>query len=187
MGPIFFSRILWTIPTIVIRRAVGYCFAMTKVYTGGVFDLLHKGHFLLLARAKALGDYLVVGVQSDEAVCLVPGKRRPILSTQERIEQMRALPFADAVVVYGSSLSTEAIDAVRPDVFVHGDDWTDQTDRRPMMAELEKRGIRLVLLPRTPGVSDSEIMQRVAAALAAAPDDCYKSKATETSKEVHSA
>lgn len=141
---------------------------MIKVYTGGVFDILHKGHFRLLSRAKALGDHLVVGIQADEAVCSVPGKERPINSTQERVDQMKALPFADEVIVYRSGTTPETIAAVKPDIFVHGEDWPHQTDRSKVIAYMEEHGIRLILLPRTEGVSCSDLKERIVASAATA-------------------
>ncbi len=134
---------------------------MVTVYTGGVFDVLHLGHLRLLARARALGDRLVVGVQADEAVCSIPGKRAPILSTEERVAQMRALPFADEVIVYHVSTNPETVARVRPDVFVHGEDWPRQTDRSRVIRYLEEHGIRLVLLPRTEGISCTDLRRRI--------------------------
>ncbi|MFH1046886.1 MAG: adenylyltransferase/cytidyltransferase family protein [Patescibacteria group bacterium] len=134
---------------------------MVKVYTGGVFDILHRGHIRLLSRAKVLGDFLVVGIQSDEAVCSIPGKARPILSTEERVEQMKSLPFADEVIVYGDSTTPATIDRIKPNIFVHGHDWPLQIDRRAVISYMEEHGIKLVLLPRTEGISDTQIRERV--------------------------
>ncbi len=133
----------------------------TKVYTGGVYDILHRGHIRLLSRAKALGDYLVVGIQADEAVQAIPGKNRPVLSTEERVEQMKALPFADEVIVYHSAKTPETIAEIKPDIFVHGHDWPEQCDRSQVIKHMEEHGIKLVLLPRTENVSCTEIRKRI--------------------------
>src|SRR3989338_3232052 len=102
---------------------------MIIVYTSGVFDILHRGHLNVLIKARALGDRLVVGIQKDKAVFESKG-HFPILSTRERIEQMRAFPFVDKVIIYHSGTDqTEALDSIKPDIMVQGDDWPLQTDR----------------------------------------------------------
>lgn len=145
---------------------------MTKVYTSGVFDILHRGHFWLLTCAKALGDRLVVGIQADEAVYAIPGKQRPIHSTQERVAQMEALPFVDEVIVYHSGTTPEALAQVQPHVMVQGHDYLGM-DRSKVVAYVEAHGIQLVLMPKIEGLSSSDIKRRVlqTAANAAAPQD----------------
>lgn len=134
---------------------------MIKVYTGGVFDILHSGHLSLLARAKALGDFLVVGIQTDEYVCNVRGKTAPIHTTEERVEQMRALPFADEVTTYESGIDPVTLSRIRPDIFVHGEDWLQQADRSAVITYMETHGIRMVLLPHVTGRSSSQIRKRI--------------------------
>jgi|SRR5690554_3444992 len=134
---------------------------MTVVLTGGVFDMLHVGHVRLLERARVLGDCLIVAVQEDEHVATVAGKNRPILSTVERMEMVGALRCVDRVVSYQSGTDGEIVRRIMPDLLVHGDDWEAQADRSTVKAVLRSIGGELVLLPRTVGVSTSDLRRRV--------------------------
>lgn len=130
-----------------------------KGYTGGVFDLLHEGHLNLLRRARKLCDYLVVGIQADEEV--IKMKPRPILNTQERVRQMQAIGIADEVIIYYDGQKPDTLKKVKPDVFIHGLDWEDQTDRSEVLKYMEEHKIKKILLPRTEGISTSEILKRI--------------------------
>jgi glycerol-3-phosphate cytidylyltransferase len=130
-----------------------------KGYTGGVFDLLHEGHLNLLRRARKLCDYLVVGIQADEEV--VKMKPRPILNTQERVRQMEAIGIADEVIVYYDGQKPDTLKKVKPDLFIHGIDWEEQTDRSEVLKYMEEQNIKKILLPRTEGISTSEILKRI--------------------------
>ena len=136
---------------------------MIIVYTSGVFDILHRGHLNVLIKARALGDRLVVGIQKDKAVFESKGCF-PTLSTHERVEQMRALPFVDEVIIYHSGTDqTEALDSIKPDIMVQGDDWPLQTDRAKVIEYLNNHNIKLVLIPYTKEISDTEIKRRIIA------------------------
>jgi glycerol-3-phosphate cytidylyltransferase len=126
--------------------------------TYGVFDLIHTGHINLLQRARGLCDYLIVGVQDDEGVMKM--KPRPILTTRERVELVRSLKIADEVIVYHESTEPSDFD-LKFDVYIHGEDWAEQTDRNRVMAYFKEKGVDLVLLPRTSGISTSEIIRRI--------------------------
>lgn len=130
-----------------------------KGYTGGVFDLLHEGHLNLLRRARKLCDYLVVGIQADEEV--VKMKPRPILNTQERVRQMEAIGIADEVIVYYDGRKPDTLKKVKPDLFIHGIDWEEQADRSEVLKYMEEQNIKKILLPRTEGISTSEILKRI--------------------------
>ncbi|HOB90283.1 MAG TPA: adenylyltransferase/cytidyltransferase family protein, partial [Candidatus Colwellbacteria bacterium] len=130
-----------------------------KIYTTGSFDILHRGHFNILTQAAALGD-LIVGIQSDEWIEKQKG-RRPILTTEERIAQIRALPFVKEVIEYGDPDQRPIYDQIRPDAIVQGDDWLYSADRSDLIAYLKEKNIRLILLPRTEGISTTEIRKRV--------------------------
>ena len=134
---------------------------MIIVYTSGVFDILHRGHLNILIKAKALGDQLVVGIQKDKAVFESKG-HFPTLSTRERVEQMRTLPFIDEVITYQSGTDqTKTLDSVKPDVMVQGDDWPLQTDRAKVIEYLNDHNIKLILIPYTKEISDMEIKRRI--------------------------
>ena len=131
------------------------------VLTTGVWDLLHVGHVNRLRQARDLGTELVVAVQESEAVAAVGGKRPPIQSTAERVAMIEALGWADRIITYRDGTDPELIHRVRPDVFVQGDDWADAADRTRVLEALRVYDADVVLGPRTPNVSTTEIRRRV--------------------------
>ena len=97
------------------------------VLANGCFDLFHVGHIRYLAGAKALGDILIVGINSDEQVRKLKGENRPFMSEQERAEIVSALKFVDYVTIFPEATVTELIRAVRPDFHAKGTDYTTET------------------------------------------------------------
>lgn len=97
------------------------------VFTNGCFDLLHAGHVRLLEAARAQGDLLVVGLNSDASVRRLKGVPRPVLPESERAEALRALEAVDRVVIYDQDTPLETIQALVPDVLVKGADWAPGT------------------------------------------------------------
>lgn len=132
---------------------------MKKIYTTGVFDILHRGHINVLTQAAALGD-LTVGVMTDSGVESTKG-RLPILTLAERVDQLRSLPFVREVVAYADTDQTPQYEKIKPEIVVQGDDWLHSADRTSAIAYMKEKGIRLVLLPRTEGISTTEIRKRV--------------------------
>ncbi|HEY8509738.1 MAG TPA: adenylyltransferase/cytidyltransferase family protein [Steroidobacteraceae bacterium] len=130
-----------------------------KVFTTGVFDILHRGHLNILTQAAALGE-LTVGIMTDQGVEATKGTR-PILSLEERDAQIRSLPFVADVIHYTDLDQRPNYAALKPDIVVQGDDWLFSADRTDQINYLREHGIRLVLLPRTPGISTTEIRKRV--------------------------
>ena len=94
------------------------------VFTNGCFDILHRGHIDYLAQSKALGDVLVVGVNSDDSVRRLKGPGRPIVSQDDRAAVVAALGAVDFVTVFSEDTPLELIQAVVPDVLVKGSDWS---------------------------------------------------------------
>ncbi len=94
------------------------------VFTNGVFDILHKGHFELLAEAKTLGGKLIVGVNSDASVRRLKGQTRPINNQMKRISQLEILPWVDQVIVFNEDTPYELIKKLKPHVIVKGGDYT---------------------------------------------------------------
>jgi D-beta-D-heptose 7-phosphate kinase/D-beta-D-heptose 1-phosphate adenosyltransferase len=94
------------------------------VFTNGVFDILHKGHFELLAEAKGLGTKLIVGINSDASVKRLKGSSRPINNQAKRISQLEILPWVDQVVVFDEDTPYELIKELKPYVIVKGGDYT---------------------------------------------------------------
>ena len=129
------------------------------VFTNGVFDLLHRGHVDLLAAARAQGDYLVVGVNSDESVRRLKGNDRPVCSADDRSHVVAALAGVDAVVIFDEDTPLALIEALTPDVLVKGGDYSESTIVGA--PEVRARGGRVVVIPLTPRQSTPAIVERV--------------------------
>jgi len=97
------------------------------VLANGCFDLFHVGHIRYLAGAKALGDVLIVGINSDEEVSKQKGANRPFMPETERAEIVSALKFVDYVTIFPEPTVTELIRAIRPDFHAKGTDYTTET------------------------------------------------------------
>jgi D-beta-D-heptose 7-phosphate kinase/D-beta-D-heptose 1-phosphate adenosyltransferase len=131
----------------------------TIVFTNGVFDLLHVGHLRYLQQARALGDALIVGINSDRSVRAVKGADRPITPAAERAEILAALASVDAVVVFDEDTPHTVIAALQPDILVKGADWAaDAIVGRDLV---EARGGRVVRIPIEPGHSTSAIVEKI--------------------------
>jgi len=132
------------------------------VFTNGVFDLLHPGHVRYLAAARALGDVLIVGVNSDRSVRSNKGPDRPITPETERSEILAALSSVDAVVVFDEDTPHEIIAAIQPDILVKGADWAaDAIVGRDIV---EARGGRVVRMPVETGHSTTAIVAKIRSA-----------------------
>jgi rfaE bifunctional protein nucleotidyltransferase chain/domain len=129
------------------------------VFTNGCFDLLHPGHIRYLNQARALGDALIVAINSDRTVQKLKGKGRPILNEQERAEVLSGLESVDCVTVFDEETPRELIAAILPDVLVKGGDWT--LDKIIGRDEVEAAGGKVLSLPYVQGQSTSEIIQRI--------------------------
>lgn len=128
------------------------------VLTNGVFDLLHPGHVEYLSHARALGDVLIVAMNSDRSVRAIKGPARPVTPESERAEILLALASVDAVVVFEENTPKEIIDSVKPDVLVKGSDWKEDeiVGRESVVA----RGGRVVRIAFRPGYSTTELIRR---------------------------
>jgi len=133
---------------------------MKKVITSGVYDILNLGHINILTEAKKLGNYLVCCVQADESV-INSKKIAPILNTAERVNQIKALGFVDEVIVYDEIDQRELWGKIKPSIIVQGDDYLYSGERIEAIRYIINNKIRLILLPRTEGISSSIIKERV--------------------------
>jgi rfaE bifunctional protein nucleotidyltransferase chain/domain len=129
------------------------------VFTNGVFDLLHPGHVRYLNDARALGQILIVGINSDRSVRETKGPGRPVNSELERAEVLLALRSVDAVVVFDQSTPHDVIARLQPDILVKGEDWA--SDAIVGRDVVERRGGRVVRAPLEPGLSTTELIRRV--------------------------
>ena len=130
------------------------------VFTNGVFDILHVGHVELLEAARAAGDALVVGINTDRSVRgLGKGADRPVVPERERMRLVAALACVDAVVPFDEPTPLTIIEALRPDVLVKGADYApDQIVGADAVASW---GGRVVRVPVVPGHSTSELLARL--------------------------
>jgi len=129
------------------------------VFTNGVFDLLHPGHIDVLTAARAAGDALLVGVNSDASVQRLKGPSRPLRTEAERAYVLAALESVDMVVVFGEDTPLELVMRVRPDVIVKGGDYSEDT----IVGAREVRawGGSVLVVPLTPGQSTTRIIERM--------------------------
>lgn len=129
------------------------------VFTNGCFDILHRGHITYLNRAKALGDVLVIGLNSDESVRRLKGPSRPINCLQDRAEVLTALSCVDHIVPFDEDTPVELIRTVRPDVFVKGGDYT--REMLPEAPVVETLGGEVCILPYVEDRSTTGIIERI--------------------------
>jgi len=131
----------------------------TIVFTNGVFDLLHPGHVRYLRDARALGDVLIVALNSDRSVRSNKGRDRPVNPEGERAEVLLALACVNAVVIFDEATPHLIISAIQPDVLVKGSDWgSDNIVGRDVV---EARGGRVVRMDLAPGFSTTALIERV--------------------------
>ncbi|HET6973584.1 MAG TPA: D-glycero-beta-D-manno-heptose 1-phosphate adenylyltransferase [Pyrinomonadaceae bacterium] len=129
------------------------------VFTNGVFDLLHVGHVRYLAQARALGDALVVAINSDRTVRELKGPNRPVFNQAERAEILAALRVVDYVVVFDDVSPRSLIAELLPDVLVKGGDYDlDQIHGRE---EVEAAGGKVISLPFVEGSSTTDLIKRM--------------------------
>ncbi len=134
----------------------------TVAWSSGCFDLVHAGHLRSLAAARALGDVLVVGVNSDDSVSRLKGPDRPFVPVAERAELLAALRFVDYVVSFDQDTPEEILAAVRPDVHTKGAEYAPPDGRPiPERAVVEGYGGRVEFLPLLVGRSTTDIVERI--------------------------
>lgn len=134
----------------------------TLVWTNGSFDLLHAGHIQSLQQARALGDALVVGLNSDRSVQAYKGPLRPILNQSERLAMLCALECVDRVIVFDEDTPVEALTKLRPDIHCKGAEYAPPHGRPvPERAVVEAYGGRIEYLPLLPGLSTTQLLQRI--------------------------
>lgn len=133
----------------------------TLVFTNGCFDLLHVGHVRYLASARALGDCLIIGLNSDTSVRNLKGPTRPVNCQEDRAEVLAALAAVDYVVIFDEVTAEALIAAIKPDIYAKGGDYT--IDTLPESKTVAAYGGKVVLLPEVPGRSSSNIIKKLSA------------------------
>ena len=132
---------------------------LTLVFTNGCFDLLHPGHVEYLVQARALGDLLVVGLNSDDSVRRLKGTRRPLVAEEDRATVLAGLRSVDAVTVFDEDTPLELIRELLPDVLVKGGDY----DLGGIVGQevVEQAGGDVRVLPLVEGYSTTNILNRL--------------------------
>jgi rfaE bifunctional protein nucleotidyltransferase chain/domain len=153
------------LPELGERRARGERVA----FTNGAFDLLHVGHVRSLARARGFAELLVVGLNSDVSVRAYKSPERPILPQAERAELLAALACVDYVVVYDELTAERLVEAIRPDVYVKGGDYTPAT--LPEAPIVHAYGGRIELVPLEAGRSTTGLVREIVERFGPASDE----------------
>lgn len=145
------------------RQQIGEC----GVFTNGCFDLLHLGHVRYLEQARRLGDFLVMGLNSDESVRKLKGLGRPLVPEQERAEILAALTCVDYVTIFDEPTAGPLIALLQPAIYVKGGDYAGAQDGMPDTTRLPEakhvlayRGI-IRLIPYLPEHSTTELIAKI--------------------------
>jgi D-glycero-beta-D-manno-heptose 1-phosphate adenylyltransferase len=160
-----------SLDTLQTLRATWRCDGLRLVLTNGVFDLLHSGHVRYLEQARALGDLLVIGINSDASARAVKGSLRPLVSEENRAYLLAALRWVDYVTIFPEFTAEVLVETLQPEVYVKGGDYgrTEQnaqvidTMRLPEARVVQAYGGQVVLLPYLSGHSTTALIGRIVA------------------------
>jgi len=129
------------------------------IFTNGCFDILHQGHVRYLSQAKELGDYLIVGLNSDRSMQDIKGNNRPVMTEDARAEILAALCFVDGVVIFNEKDPLAIITYLQPHILVKGADWAENDI---VGAEfIKKMGGEVKRIPVVKNISTSSIIHRI--------------------------
>jgi D-glycero-beta-D-manno-heptose 1-phosphate adenylyltransferase len=137
------------------------------VFTNGCFDLLHLGHVRYLQEARNLGDFLVLGLNSDESTRILKGPGRPLVPEDERAEILAALTCIDYVTIFSETTANSLIELVQPAIYVKGGDYADagsnapDTSRLPEAKVVQAYGGSVRLIPYLPQHSTTELIAKI--------------------------
>lgn len=130
-------------------------------WTNGYFDIIHAGHVDYLDRSKAYGDFLVVGLNSDESVKKLKGDNRPVFSEKDRAKVLCSIIYVDYVIIFSDTSPIKMIELFKPDYYIKGGDYTIDTIDQDERKVVEGYGGEIVLLPMVEGVSSSIIVEKI--------------------------
>jgi rfaE bifunctional protein nucleotidyltransferase chain/domain len=131
------------------------------VATNGCFDLLHVGHVRYLQAARALGDFLAVGLNGDRSVRELKGTGRPVTAESDRAEVLAALECVDLVTIFPEMRATQFITAIRPAIYVKGGDYSSETLDEEERAVLKEIGAEIRIIPFEAGYSTSRLLEQI--------------------------
>lgn len=154
-----------TLKTVLRQRAAWRVMGKRVVLTNGVFDLLHYGHVSYLEAARALGDALIVALNSDTSVRALKGPLRPLVPQEQRAALLRALRCVDAVVIFREHTAEDVVAAIQPEIYVKGGDYAATPDgpgkHLPEAEVVRSYGGRVEIIPYLPGLSTTELIERI--------------------------
>jgi len=133
------------------------------VATNGCFDILHAGHVSYLELAREMGDILVVGVNDDETVRDLKGVGRPINHIDDRVKVLSSIRYVDLVVIFHEIRASNFLEAIQPDIYVKGGDYTLDDLPECERKVLEENTLDIQILPELTGRSTTNIIQRIKA------------------------
>jgi D-beta-D-heptose 7-phosphate kinase/D-beta-D-heptose 1-phosphate adenosyltransferase len=148
-------------PRLLEARAAWRRAGVRVVFTNGCFDLLHRAHVEFLKAARAQGDVLVVGLNSDASMRAIKGPDRPLVAERDRAAVLAALASVDAVTIFDEPIPAGLIAALEPAVLVKGGDWP--VEQMVGADTVVARGGRVLSIPLVPGYSTSSLIERTAA------------------------
>jgi rfaE bifunctional protein nucleotidyltransferase chain/domain len=131
----------------------------TVVLTNGHFDVLHVGHVDCLQRAKALGDVMIVGLNSDASTRLLKGEKRPFVPQVKRAQLLAALQCVDYVIIFEERTAERLLATLKPEVYVKGGDWA--IEDLPEAKAVAEYGGRVEILPQVPSRSTMDIIETI--------------------------
>jgi rfaE bifunctional protein nucleotidyltransferase chain/domain len=131
----------------------------TVVLTNGHFDVLHVGHVDCLQRAKALGDVMIVGLNSDASTRLLKGEKRPFVPQVKRAQLLAALQCVDYVIIFEERTAERLLATLKPEVYVKGGDWA--IEDLPEAKAVAEYGGRVEILPQVPSRSTTDIIETI--------------------------
>ena len=153
-----------TIDALAAMRAEWKRMGKTVVWTNGCFDLLHAGHVRSLRAAKALGDILIIGLNSDAGIRAIKGPLRPLVPEQDRLEIVAALEPVDYVTLFDESEPSAVLARIQPDIHCKGEDYAPGTGRPvPERDIVLAYGGRIEFLPLLEGHSTTQLLERILA------------------------
>jgi D-glycero-beta-D-manno-heptose 1-phosphate adenylyltransferase len=149
-----------------LHRSALHADGKELVLTNGHFDLLHFGHVRYLQAARALGDALFVGLNSDRSTRALKGNNRPLTPQGERAEVLAALECVEAVIIFDELDAIRLVETLRPEIYAKGGDWSASEEPSsgkplPEAAAVQAYGGRIVLLPYLPEHSTSALIERI--------------------------
>jgi len=151
-----------TLPELLALRHRWRAEGKTLVLTNGTFDVLHVGHLRYLQAARALGDILVVAVNSDASVRAYKGPGRPVVPQDERAELLAALRCVDYVIIFNELTATHLVEALQPEIYVKGGDYSVSTGKPLPEAEaVRAHGGEVRIIPYVEGHSATDIIARM--------------------------